>query len=648
MHLPTALLVEDSDEDAKLLIDALKNSRLDFQVSRVSTLSEVASALDRAAWDIILVDFQLFGFSALDVLTIVAERKIDTPVIVVSGTVGEDIAVATLKAGAHNYVLKQNVLRLAPAVEREMRAAEARRERNLSIEALQRSEERLHAIVSLAMDAIISINQRQEIILFNRAAENMFRCAAKDAIGQSIDRFIPLSVRKQHRGYVEEFGRTSASRRTMGLLGEISGLRADGEEFPAEASISHSMASDEKLYTVIIRDISDRKRLESQLYHSQKQEALGQLAGGIAHDFNNILGVILGYAQLLQRAVPPESRAASNVQAILAASQRASGLVQQILTFSRQRETKLAPTTLSSIVQEAVKFLGATLPSSIELRLLQQTNHDTVFADPVQLHQLVMNLCTNAAYAMRGRQGSLTLSIGSNDGIEMRPPPGRFHELLAPGEYVHLTVTDEGTGIPIEVQDKIFDPFFTTKPLGEGTGLGLAVVQGIVSKLGGVVSFESTPESGTSFHVFLRSHDESPASESPSDSSVMGNGERILIVDDEELIVSLLKQILESLGYNVRGETNPVTALHLFREQHHEFDILLTDRSMPKKNGEDLIAECRQIRPGFPAILLSGLREEASENEDPLRIPDAVVAKPFTLDELGGCLRRILNQKLSA
>ncbi|MDH5299120.1 MAG: PAS domain S-box protein, partial [Desulfobulbaceae bacterium] len=397
-----------------------------------------------------------------------------------------------------------------------------------------------------------------------------------------------------------------------------------------------------------VQDITERKKaeeekavLEAQLIQTQKLEAIGTLAGGIAHDFNNILTVIVGYSELaLADAGPENAPLRRDLSQVLQASMRAKDLVAQILAFSRREQVTKQPVIVSSIVKECLKLLRATIPATIEFRSRIEAATGRVWADPVQIHQVLMNLCTNAAHAMRERGGILTVSL-TEEGVtatgDGHPPT------LAPGRYLRLLVSDTGHGMAADTLGRIFDPFFTTKVKGEGTGMGLAVVHGIVKGCGGEIVVDSVKEEGTSFIVYLPSlaADVVSVEVGPLPAAARGS-ERILYVEDEAPLAELGKRLLESYGYLVTAETASIKALELFKASPQEFDLVITDQSMPQMSGGRLAEELLMVRPDIPIILCTGYSDEISEESAKAKGIRAFLFKPVKREVLLQKIREVL------
>ncbi|MEJ2156217.1 MAG: PAS domain-containing protein [Desulfobacteraceae bacterium] len=384
----------------------------------------------------------------------------------------------------------------------------------------------------------------------------------------------------------------------------------------------------------------ERHRTEAQLRQAQKMEAIGTLAGGIAHDFNNILSAILGYSELALDDALNERASVPYIRQIIKAGARARDLVQQILTFSRQTETEAKPIQVKPIVKEALKLLRASLPSTIEIQPIIRSEA-IVEADPIQIHQVIMNLCTNAGHAMRETGGTLMVTL-ADETLE-GSFTDHFRE-MSPGEHLLIEVRDTGPGIAPEHMDKIFDPYFTTKEKGEGTGMGLAVVQGIVQGCNGCVLVETPEDGGVSFKIYLPIIHTDEPSQAKLDVVVHGGTERILFVDDEPPLAELTKQLLERFGYQVTIRTSSIEALNLFRSQPEDFDLVITDMTMPHMTGDQLALELMHIRPELPVMICTGYSEKITkELLERLHIK-ALILKPIIRNELLISIRSILDK----
>ena len=388
----------------------------------------------------------------------------------------------------------------------------------------------------------------------------------------------------------------------------------------------------------------ERKRLQAQLNQAQKMEAIGILAGGIAHDFNNILAAIMGFTELARQDAPPASHFAKDLDHVLTATHRAKDLVKQILAFSRQSNTDRMPIKIQVLVKESLKLIRASLPSTIAIIEDINPQYSTILADPTQIHQVVMNLCTNAFHAMEKTGGELSVTLKTI--VIEHSAPIIESQKISPGEYVELTVSDTGTGIDPDIIGKIFDPFFTTKEIGKGTGMGLSILHGIITGSGGgAITVESTIGQGTTFHVYFPVvHETTKESEESADSQEVPRGKgRILFVDDEELLLELGKDMLERLGYTVTTRSRSIEALEAFMNAPAQFDLVVTDQTMPGMTGIDLSRRMLQIRPDIPIILCTGYSNLVSEESAKVFGIREFALKPLTLSSIGHLLKKLLG-----
>ena len=628
-------------------------------------------------------------------------------------------------------------------------------------------EAQLDGIIHSAMDGIVTMNDRQEVILFNAAAEKMFGYSAEEALGQHINQFIPERYRESHASDVNRFGELGETRRVRGEMGCVVGLHANGKEFPVDASISKLDRGTNRFYTVILRDITERKKaeealhrfeqivsssrsmlalidrdyrylavnrqymkmfdiphehflgrtvgevigqehfdkvskpyadrclagelvtfktwltfpnsaqryldiqlspyrdeqhavqgfvvearditaihqLEEQVRRSQKLEAIGTLSVGIAHDFNNILTAILGFGELAASKASGNQPVQRNLTEIMKAGKRAKDLVQQILLFSRQTEPSWKPVDMRIMVQETIRFLRASIPSTIAISQDSEVDATPIMVkgDLTQLEQVVMNLGANAEHAMRLRGGQLDIMLES---VELDSEILQSRPHLAPGWYARLTIRDTGAGIAQDILPNIFDPFFTTKAVNEGTGLGLSVVHGIVNAHGGIITVDSELGQGTTFTIYF-----------PQVSQPIEEGERevnelcptvsgkILVLDDEEPLAQLTKELLCLWGYEVVTFTEPMEALEAFQANPENFAVVITDYTMPRMTGEEVIREMLAIRPHVPIILCSGHHDTMNTAKARSIRSTVLLLKPFLKDDLLAALRMALKSE---
>lgn len=479
-----------------------------------------------------------------------------------------------------------------------------------------------------------------EIIRVNQATCDMLKRPQEDVVGRVCHNFVCV----YDKGACPVTDLNEEMDHSERVL-----LAADGQEIPILKNATTFLLKGRWLIIESFIDISkskqmeaERKRLEAQLTQAQKMEAIGTLAGGIAHDFNNILGAIMGYGELALHQARLGQPNEAEIENFLSAARRATELVKQILSFSRQADIERAPVELKSIIREALKLLRASLPSTIDIKQKIEPNLDPVLADPTQIHQVILNLCTNASHAMSLGGGTLSIELKRTflDEEEAR----RYAE-LSEGYYQRVSVSDTGCGMDRNTQERVFEPFFTTKDKSKGTGMGLSVVHGIVKSHGGAITLYSEPGKGSTFRVYLPCPEHEARDAVPAEVVPVPTGsEHILLVDDESPLVESGAKLLEILGYRVTGMTSSLDALRLFRETPRDFDLLLTDLTMPHMTGDELAQEVLSIRKDMPIIICTGFSEQFSQkNAGELGIKDYLI-KPLTLRKAGLAVRKALDQ----
>ncbi len=519
-------------------------------------------------------------------------------------------------------------------------------ERKQAQDALRLSEERLQGIISSAMDAIITVDSNQRVVVFNKAAEQIFRCAAREAIGQPIEKFIPQRFRENHRQHVHGFARTSVTGRSIYSPATLFALRADGEEFPIEATISQAETGAERLFTVILRDISARVRLEAELRQAQKIEAIGQLAGGVAHEFNNFLGVILGYSELLSAEAGDNEKVRRSLAEINAATQHAATLTRHLLTFSRKQLVEPQVLDLNQAVWEAHKLVRRLVPAHMEVAPVLAPTLGWVKVDPGQVQQVLINLVVNARDAMP--EGGKVV-IETSD-VELDEAFVSQHLGLQPGAYVMLSVSDTGYGMDAETLTHIFEPFFTTKQPGKGTGLGLSTIYGIVKQNGGHIAVESAVGRGSIFRIYLP-RVQAPAEEAggtaPRRLEQTGRA-TVLIVEDEAALRRLLSLSLERRGYKVLTAVDGADAIEIFGQHPGEIDLVVSDLVMPRVDGFELKRRIAALSPAMRFLFMSGYSDEIVERRESALQGCAFLEKPFLPDELANKVREVLRGEVAA
>ena len=507
-------------------------------------------------------------------------------------------------------------------------------------EALRESEKKYRQLFDSERDAIMVFDA--ETMLFEEANK-----ACLDLYGYAKDEFFRLSPKDLSAQHEETEKALKHIIHEKGL--ERIPLRyqkkKDGTVFPVEITSGTFDIKGRKKIIGAIRDISERieadqkrKTLESQLLQSQKMESIGTMAGGIAHDFNNILGIIIGNTELAIDDVPEWNPAKGCLEEIRSASLRAKDVVRHILSFARKSVTERKPLEITPVIKDSLKLLRASIPKTIEISQDFSCKHDTILADPIQINQVLMNLCTNASHAMREKGGVLEVIL-RNVELEM----GNEELDLEPGRYVKLTVSDTGPGIDSGIIARIFDPYFTTKGLGEGTGMGLSVVHGIVKNHDGALTVKSEPGKGAVFEAFFPLTEAEAEPEAKEADTLPTGNERILFVDDEAALVKMGRRMLERLGYQVETKTNPIEALELVRSEPDRFDLIITDMTMPQMTGDNLVKEILSIRPDMPIILCTGFSEKIDdERAEELGI-SKYIEKPFTTPDFPIAVRNVLD-----
>ncbi len=499
---------------------------------------------------------------------------------------------------------------------------------------LHESEARLRTILETAPEGVVTTDAAGTIESVNRAAERLFDYRREDLIGQ------PAAQLLSDGADPDPF-RDPGER-------ELLARRKRGDTVSIQLSTGVARLGERSVYTSFVRDISDRKRaeseradLEAQLRQAQKLETIGTLAGGIAHDFNNILAAVIGYLHLALAELPPETPAHEYLLEVQRAAQRATDLARQILLFSRRSEQRRQLVLPDEVVAEALQLLRASLPATIEIRRRIDQEIPAIEADPTQIHQVLMNLCTNAAHAMRDG-GVLEVGLTA---VDLTPGQIDIPATLNAGRFVRLTVHDTGHGMDRDTLARIFEPFFTTKPPGEGTGLGLSVVHGIVASHGGAIDVASAPGRGTTFAVYL------PVSAGPTPvvpvtalADLKGQ-ERVLVVDDDAPVATVTQRVLERSGYRVTMRTSSADALALLRADPEQFDLLLTDQTMPVLTGMQLAEAVHALRPDLPIILTSGFADVPGAAERRARGIRELLLKPANPRDLASAVRRALDRK---
>ena len=511
-------------------------------------------------------------------------------------------------------------------------------DRKRAEEALQASEERYRDLVENAVTGFYQVERQGKFLLVNRKMAEMFGFDSPQEFLNEVDNITKIYANPKIRPEILK----EIDKKGFVQGHEVEFRTKDGKNIWVKINTRIKTNRDGMVvYEGVMEDITDRKQLETQLQRAQKMEAIGTLAGGIAHDFNNILSPLLGYAEMLKEDLSVDSPLQTNADEILRASLRARDLVQQILAFSRQTEDELKPIKIHPVVKEATNLLRSSLPKTIDIEQNIDFNCGAVIAAPTQIHQILMNLATNAYHAMEDSGGILKVTLKQ---VRMEPDQSEFIELV-PGAYACLTVSDTGVGIEKDILDRIFDPYFTTKAKGKGTGLGLSVVHGIAKSYGGDIRIYSEPGKGTEVYVYLPIM-ESKAEEKANDviEPIQGGLEKILLVDDEEAIVRMEQQMLERLGYEVNTRTGSVDALEAFKADPDRYDLIITDMTMPNMTGIRLAKEIKKIRPGIPIIICTGFSDQINEEKCKALGIQGYVMKPIVIRKIAATIREALDK----
>jgi two-component system cell cycle sensor histidine kinase/response regulator CckA len=514
-------------------------------------------------------------------------------------------------------------------------------ERKEAERALWRSQEQMAAVTEAAMDAMITIDEELIIRGFNRVAETVFHYRASEVQGQPVNCLLPQRYRNAHANHIRRFGQTGTTNRRMNEFSTVMALSAEGVEFPIEASISQVELEGQKLYTVILRDISDRKRLEAQLMQAQKMEGIGRLAGGIAHDFNNLLTAILGYAELAVEELDAGSAVRGYLENIQNASERAAGLTSQLLAFARKQIIAPRVLSLNGLVQNVYGLLRRLIGEDIEIVTVLAEGLWSVKADAAQFEQALVNLAVNARDAMP-EGGKLTIETVN---VTLDADYIRVHPEILPGDYVMLGVSDTGVGMSEAIQQHIFEPFFTTKGPGKGTGLGLATCHGVVKQNGGHIWLYSEPGVGTTFKIFLPRSEETAVAPLPAEVHNTPRGtETILVVEDEPMVRSLAVEALRLLGYRVLEAGDGMAALQIAHAYASPIHLLLTDVIMPQMSGRQLAERIQALRPEVKVLYVSGYTDNTIVHHGVLDSGMAFLQKPYSPLTLANKIREVLEQ----
>ncbi len=637
------LLIEDSEDDAALLLRELRRGGYEPAWERVETATALGAALVRHDWDLITCDYVMPQFSAPAALRLIQGRGIDVPVIIVSGEVGEEVAVTAMKGGAHDYVSKHQLARLLPAIERELRDAEVRRARKRAEEGLRAMAHQYRRLVETSQDLIWSVDREGRITFCNPAVVRILGYTPEECLGRRFTDFLPATAAKR----VPPFQRVQGAE--IGYDSEVLVLRKDGSEAVLRFNVAALHDDDGNVVGMsgTAADVTARKRAEeaeARLRQAQKLEAIGRLAGGVAHDFNNQLTVIKGSLQLLVAKLPADDPRRLDAERIRAGVDRSAGLARQLLTFGRRQPLQTRWLDLNALVHETAPMLRLLLGEQFTLRLETAPRLWPVRADRSQIEQVLMNLVSNAKDAMApGTVADATVTLQTaNADLDERVSPVDGGNVV-PGAYVMLAVRDNGAGMTPAVQEHIFEPFFTTKEVGKGTGLGLATVFGIVKQHGGYIACATASGLGTTIQTYFPRDPSVPAAapgDTPAVRELVAAHHTVLVVEDEANVRELMTEALEHAGYRVHGAADAEAALALAESSNGPIDLLISDVVMPGEGGPSLARRLAQAHPALRVLFISGYLA------DRLDLSELAAArflnKPFDLDTLLRMVRELL------
>jgi PAS domain S-box-containing protein len=640
------LILEDNTYDAELVIVMLDQAGYTCRWDHVASREAFLNQLDRHEYDLVLSDYSLPGFDGLTALLLLRARDLDMPFILVSGTLGEETAIESLKAGATDYVIKTHLDRLVPVVGRALRERDEQRQRRQAEAALRRAEARYRDLFENANDMIYTRDLNGVFTSVNGMAERLTGYSRDELLQMQIDQIMAPEYLQLRAEEVLKYNDEDA----LAIAEEIEFVRKDGSRVWVEVS-SRLIYEDGQPVGLqgIARDVGERRRaeserryLEDQLLQAQKMESIGTLAGGVAHDFNNMLTAILGNLQLVLDGVPDDDDDYPLLLEIEKAATRATALTRQLLAFSRRQPIERRSIDLNGTVNELSQMLRRIIGEDVEIAIRPAPGALSIFADPSQIQQVIMNLAVNARDAMPGG-GYLTIATGETNVDEAGC---RNYPWARPGRYAQIVVGDTGIGIDPETQQRMFEPFFTTKPRGKGTGLGLSVVYGIVKQHEGFILVDSKPGQGATFTIFL------PAPAVVSDTavpelapSVRGGSETILVAEDEASLRHLTAMVLERLGYTVLLARDGQEAVDVFRVDPARVDLVILDLVMPRFGGRDALAHMRSLRPDLRALFVTGYDDGAARvlgSGSPIPGPNLLM-KPYRVDALGSRVRELLD-----
>ena len=637
--MKTRLLhVEDEPTDAELVTLWLQEAGLDWDIVRAQTRDEFVRVLDGGDVDIILSDYRLPAFDGLEALRVARARRPELAFVFFTGSLGEERAVEALKAGATDFVVKTRPDRLVPALQRALKETQERTGRLRAEEALKRREADFRVLFEANPHPMWVLDRETlRFLEVNAAAVEHYGYSRAEFLGMGIQ---DIRARDESAGDESRAG-DEGDQGVLERSGPRRQQRKDGRAIEVEM-VAHNLDFEGRPGRLVVaHDGTEKRRLEAQLLQAQKLEAIGQLASGVAHDFNNLLNVITGYGDLLLRKMEPDDAARPRVDQILRATERGAALTHQLLAFSRKQVLEPRVVDLNVALQDIEPMLRRLIGENIDIVARPDPGLGRVRADPGQFEQILVNLAVNARDAMP-RGGSLIFETAN---VDLDETFVRTHPGAVCGPHVRLAVSDTGHGMDSRTVSRIFEPFFTTKPRGKGTGLGLATVYGIVKQSGGMIDVYSEPGHGTSFKIYLPRVDEdaSPREGRGEDEEFPGGSETILLVEDDDALRELIREMLAESGYTVLDASGPEQGLAVARSHAGAIDLFMTDVILPRMSGGELATRLQAARPEARVLFMSGYTDEAIGHHGVIGPDIHFLQKPFTQAALLRKLRSILE-----
>ncbi len=609
------LHLEDNPTDAMLVQSHLALSGQSFEISQVETELDYLAALENESFDLILADYTLPSFDGIKALRMAHEKCTNTPFVFISGTIGDDLAVETLKQGATDYVLKNCLGRLVPVVTRALKESEGRAARQQTQKALRDAEEQMRFTVEQIPAVLWTTDEELRFTsirgagLFSPEWEDV--TPVKEHLAALAGKNVTYDVTVNRKDYQAHVAPLISEGEIIGCIG-------------------------------LAVDVTERRALEVQMLHGQKMEAVGRLAGGIAHDFNNLLTVINGYCDLTLLKLDSNDPLRNNIDGVNQACDHAAGLTRHLLAFSRKQVLKPEVLSLNTVLSEMCRMIPPLIGEDIELLIDLCPHLGRVKADPGQIEQILVNLAVNARDAMPsgGELAMKTTNVILDDELASK------FESVQSGRYVLLTVSDTGHGMSSETLQQAFEPFFTTKEIDRGTGLGLSTVYGIVKQSGGYVSVESEVARGTTFKIYLPQVDEEVSHvDKPATPSAMFTGrETVLLVEDDSQVRTVAAAALKMSGYEVLVAASGDEALLICEQSNSKIDLLLTDVVMPRMSGQELSDRLKTMRPDTRVLYMSGYSEDAIIHHGVMEMGAEFIEKPFSIESLTRKIRQMLDQ----